>query len=155
MALSKVTFGDVFKVQINQGFGVIQCVKDAIKTEIEVIRVIQGIYNSEADVSYIVSSSQTLFYASMPLKYALKEKMVYYIGNYPIPRGFEAPKYFRCKHMIRSEFLGWHIVDRDTLQRKLVLDLSDEEKKLSPWGTISIPDLVERLENDWTPEGWK
>lgn len=156
MALPRIENGDVFKIKLTTGYGLIQCVKKSTSTECEIIRVLRGVHQDINDrlVSAVIGSLE-LFFALIPLKYALKSKMILYVTNHPIPVVSEAPKYFRDKHIIRSDFLGWDIVDSETLQRKLVQDLTKEEQELSPWGIFSIPDLVERIEESWVPANWK
>ena len=60
----------------------------------------------------------------------------------------------RTKHIVRGEFLGWHLVDTETWERKRVKSLSSEQIKLSPWGIWSAPLLIENLVNDWRLENW-
>jgi hypothetical protein len=61
----------------------------------------------------------------------------------------------RIEHMVRGEFLGWHIVNTATWHNTLVKNLSSEEKKLSPWGIWNDTLLIERLTNDWSLENWE
>lgn len=155
MALSKIKKGDVFSLSLTNGFGLIQCVKEAARTEMETVRVLPGVFkfiNNELVNDVILGKE--LFFISLPLKYAAKEGFISQIDNHPIPENSECPRYFRTKHVIKNEFVGWHIVDSETLYRDLVSTLSQEQKLLSPWGMISFPDIVERIENNWTPCEW-
>ena len=77
------------------------------------------------------------------------------VGNFRVPNGSEAPRYYRTEHTIGHDFLGWHIVDSKTLKRKFVDKLSEDDLKHSPWGMISIPDIVERIETNWDINEWK
>ena len=45
-------------------------------------------------------------------------------------------------------------MDAETMHCKFVSVLSPEEKELSPWGMISVPDIVNRNESNWTPTKW-
>jgi len=156
MALPIIRKGDVFSLSLTNGIGFIQCVKEAPPKDSEIIRIISGVYDekSDLDIDQIVLQKE-LFFSQLPLKYALRKKMIHFVGNFSVPKDSEAPKYYRDTHVIRSEFLGWHIVDSETLQHRLVAKLSPEEKKLSPWGMFSIPDIVERIESNWTPLEWE
>ena len=60
----------------------------------------------------------------------------------------------RTEHIVRGEFLGWHIIDTDTWQRQLVKSLTREQKQLSPWGIWNDALLIENLVNDWSLEKW-
>lgn len=155
MALPKVKIGDVFSLKLTDGIGLIQCVKETGEAESEKIRVLPGIFSvvNETTIRDAILSKE-LFFIELPLKYALRKKLIERVGNYQIPDGSECPKYFREEHIIRTDFLGWHIVDTETWHRRLVKELSPEEQMLSPWGMISIPDIVERIESNWTPLEW-
>ena len=155
MALPKVEKGDVFALNLTNGFGLIQCVKEAPEKDLEKIRILPGVLHVINDeiVKSAVSGNE-LFFCDLPLKYAVRKNMIKRVGNHPIPKGSKCPGFFRTKHMVRSEFLGWHIVDGETWNRELVYKLSPEQRTLSPWGTISIPDIAERIENNWTPSEW-
>lgn len=67
MRLPKVEYGDVFQVSLTSGYGFIQCVKEAPKTKIEIIRVLPGVY-SEKDGSNIekIIGHKELFFYSFP-----------------------------------------------------------------------------------------
>ena len=44
MALPQVKLGDVYTLELTDGIGLLQCVKEAEKTELEVIRILPGSY---------------------------------------------------------------------------------------------------------------
>ncbi len=67
---------------------------------------------------------------------------------------FIKPKFMRTKHLVRGVFLGWYIVNTDTLHHQLVQDLSPEEKMLSPWGIWNDTLLIQRLVENWELEQW-
>jgi len=95
-----------------------------------------------------------LFFIMLPLKYALKRRLVTKVDALPIPEGSECPRYYRDEHVVGTIFFGWHIVDSETMHRRLVTSLSNEEAMLSPWGMISVPDIADRIESNWTPMEW-
>ncbi|BCJ93590.1 hypothetical protein acsn021_11590 [Anaerocolumna cellulosilytica] len=155
MSLPKVRYGDVFQLELTNGYGYIQSVKEAQRAECEIVRVLSGVY-CESDVSKLTNivSSKEAFFAQIPVKYALKQNILKPMGNYPVPSGSEAPRFYRTEHTIGTEFVCWHIVDSVSLQRRSAKELSAEEKKLSEWDIVSIPVLVEKLETGWVPEMW-
>lgn len=155
MRLPGVKYGDVFKLKLNNGVGLIQCVKEAPKTECEIIRAIPGIYDEEPmrEISSIIMKKE-LFFLQFPVKHAVKQKLLESIGNFPVPSSSAAPRYFRTEHNIGTNFIAWHIIDSETMQIRSVKNLSAEEQKLSEWDIISIPDLAEKIESGWTPEDW-
>lgn len=154
MKLSKVEYGDVFQISLTKGCGFVQCVKEAPKTDCEVIRVLPGIYDCYNVNISTIAEEKELFFIQLPIKYAIKQNLLKYVGKYPVPTNSTAPRYFRTEHVMGVEFVGWYIVDSETLKRKLVKKLSSEEIKLSEWDIIAIPDLVERIESGWRPEIW-
>jgi len=156
MKLPKVEFGEVFQVSLSKGYGLIQCVKEAPKDKLEIIRALPGIYGEEdLDKLHKIILLKELFFLQLPVKYAIKQKLLKSLGKFPVPINSEAPRYFRTEHMIGTEFICWHVVDSETLQIKSTKGLSPEEQKLSEWDVISIPDLAEKIESGWSPEVWK
>jgi len=155
LRLLKVKYGDVFQLALSNGYGYIQCVKEAPKTECEIVRVLSGVYVQDdfSNINSIVSNKE-VFFLQIPVKYALKQNLLKPVGNCIVPSGSEAPRFYRTEHTVGSEFICWHIVDAVTLQRRAVKELSAEEKKLSEWGIVTIPDLVEKIETGWIPEVW-
>jgi len=49
---------------------------------------------------------------------------------------------------------GWHIINTATWQRTTALQLTENEKKFSPWGVWNYNLLCERIEQDWDLENW-
>jgi hypothetical protein len=147
--------GDVYKLELTKGFGGIQCVKlGSNKTEVDIIRIIPGIYYDDDSLIEAVSKPETLFFNPSPFRYSRRDKCFHYLGNYPIPEGCAAPKFFRTKEVIRGQFRCWYIIERETCMRKSVDVLTEEQKELSPNACISIPDIIERIETNWTPRNW-
>lgn len=155
MALPKVKFGDVFEIKTSTGFGYFQCVKEASATDVEVIRVFNNIFSSAEDVNFesLVNEDQ-LYFLQFPLKYAVKKKCVRYVGNYGVPPHVTVPRYYRTMHKIGTKFICWHIVDSETLERRSTVELSDEERLLSPWGSWNDTLLAERMASGWTLGKW-
>ena len=155
MTLPKVKCGDVFRLQAPNGICFIQCVKESVERESEKIRVLPGVYSPEviANMDMVINKKE-LFFSELPLKYALRKKLALPVGNYPIPTGSEVPRFYRVKHKTGDGVVGWHIVDLKTFNRKFVTTLSDEEVHFSPSYMMSVPDIIERIENNWTPLEW-
>lgn len=99
-------------------------------------------------------NEKELYFISFPLKYAVKKKCVKLIGNYNVPEFVKVTRYYRDTHIIRGEFICWHIVDSETLKRRSVKELSDEEKMLSEWGSWNDTLLAERIAEGWTLDKW-
>jgi len=102
------------------------------------------------DLAYVKEKFMIFF----PLKAAVRRKIVKKVGCLSLPPNFRKPKFMRTKHTIRGEFRGWHIVNTDTWQAQLVANLSEDQKKLSPWGVWNDTLLIQRLEDGWNLEDW-
>lgn len=155
MALPRIKYGDVFEIVTTKGVGYFQCVEEAPATECETIRILPGTYKDmeEANLENLVDEKE-LYFVQFTLKYAVKKKCIKLIGNFKVPEHVVVPRYYRATHIIRGEFLCWHIVDRETLQRRSVEELSDDEKKLSQWGVWNDTLLAERIAEGWTLDKW-
>lgn len=100
-------------------------------------------------------NEQELYFIQFPLKYAVKKKCIKHVGNYMPKREVSAPRYYRTMHKMGSELICWHIVDSETLQRNSVIELSEEELRLSPWGAWNDTLLAERIASNWSLDKWK
>jgi hypothetical protein len=155
MALPKIKCGDVFEIKTSKGYGYFQCVKEAPATDVEIIRIFPGVYTNEgeANLNRLVGEKE-LYFIQFPLKYAVKKKCVRLVGNFSVSNAVIAPRYYRSMHKIGTDFVCWQIVDSQTLQRRSVDVLSNEEKKLSPWGAWNDTLLAERIAEGWCLEQW-
>lgn len=102
-----------------------------------------------------IVENDELYLIHFSLKAAYKEGIVTFIGSYNLPSNFTLPKKMRAKHIMRGEFICWHIVDYETWKNQSVKKLTEEQKRLSPWGTWNDTLLIERLADGWTLENWK
>lgn len=156
MALKKVKLGDVFQLKTTTGYAYFQCAKEAPAIDSEIIRVFNVTFESvdKVDFKQLLAEKEA-YLIQFPIKYALKKNIVEYIGNYQLPQDFVLPRYYRTTHIIKGEFKCWHIVDSETLERRSISNLSDEEMMLSPWGMWNDTLLVERIVNKWELKDWK
>lgn len=147
-----VKLGDVFEIPTEKGAGYFQCVREGRPGKCEVIRVLPGVYcDGGADLVNLIAKGE-LFFIQFSLEIVLKKKLVRYMGNYDIPESVSVPRYYRHEHLISGA--GWQIVDSETQIRRPVRELSDEEKKLSPFAIWSLPLLAQRIAEGWRPEDW-
>ena len=153
--MKRVKNGDVFEISTKRGIAYFQCVKEAKPTECEVIRILPGVYSIDQikNLDELVKQDE-VFFIQFPLKYAVKQNCVRLIGNYPVPEQVKLPKYYRDKHIVKGEFVSWHIVDAKTLKIRAVKELSEEEKHLSPAGIWNDTLLAERIAEEWKPDDW-
>ena len=151
--MSKIELGDIFEIKTSKGKAYFQCVKiDKVKGDL--INVFNKLYDERPSSIEKVTNVLDHYFIGFPLSAAYKRKLVEKVGNISLPNDFELPAYARDKHVIRGEFLGWHIVDVNTLKRQFVEKLSIEQKNLSPWGIWNDTLLKEQLERGWNLENW-
>ena len=150
--MGRIKIGGIFEIDTPKGKAYLHYIyKD--NTTGELIRVLPGLY-SERPVDFNkLAGSKERYFVSFPLSAASKQKIIEQVGYYSADN-FEKPKYMRTQHVVRGEFLGWHIIDTKTWQRQLVKNLTLEQKQLSPWGIWNDTLLIENLVNDWSLEKW-
>jgi hypothetical protein len=151
--MKKLKVGDIFEIETQNGFGYFQCM-DIDKSKGELIKVFNKLYEIIPEELINIISVNDFYYYRFPLLNAYLKKIVRFVGNINIDTNFQIPKYMREEHKIRGDFLGWHIVNTETLFRKLVKELSDDEKMLSEYGIINDSYLKEKLETGWSPKNW-
>ena len=145
--------GDGFEINTLNGIAFLQYVYEDDHIG-EMVRVLHGRYedNKSIDLQYLLSLPED-YLVSFPLKESLKNKTIKFVASHKL-ENFTKPKFMRTKHNIRGNFLGWHIVDTETWNRELVEELTEEQKRMSPWGIWSEDVLIERLNNDWSLDNW-
>lgn len=150
----RLKVGDVFEVDTPRGKAYIQY---ASHDEVigELIRVLPGVYDKRPENLMEIVNGEEEYFIHFPLKAAKKQKLVELISNFELAKGLEIPKKFRDDITDKDgNLIGWHIVDYDTWQRETISELSEEQKKLSPWGTWNDTLLIERILQEWTLENW-
>jgi len=152
--MSKIELGDIFEIDTRKGKAYFQCVRiDKIK--LDLIKVFNKIYQKRPESIESVITVKDNYFIGFALSTAYRRKLVEKVGNVTLPIDFDLPKYMRSKHVIRGQFLGWHIIDTNTLKRELVEKLSIDQQHLSPWGIWNDTLLKESLESGWSLENWK
>jgi hypothetical protein len=151
--MRKFIFGDLFEIKTEKGFGYFQYVFDEID-KIQIIRVLTNHFTEQPESFTEIVNEKEFYYIHFPLVTAFNRKLISFTGNYAIPSSVSKPKYMRTTHTIRGKMLGWHIVDTLTLKRQFVIDLSEEQKQLSPWGIWNDTLLKERISQNWTLNDW-
>ena len=152
--MARVKLGDIFELETKKGKAYFQCVH-IDKLEGELIKVLNKTYTERPEEITSVLKVDDQYFVGFPLKFALKQKLVECVGNQPLEKGFEKPRYMRSKHMIGKEFKGWYIIDTITEKREFVEQLTEEQRKLSPFGLVNDTYLKERIEEGWNLQNWK
>jgi len=148
----RIKIGDIFEINTPKGKAYLHYIyKD--KTTGDLVRILSGLYYDRPANFDELAGSKELYMVSFPLSAANKQKIVERVGYYPADN-FKKPKYMRTEHIVRGEFLGWHIIDTETWERQLVKKLSPEQKQLSPWGIWNDTLLIQNLIDNWNLEKW-
>lgn len=153
MKSKKIELGDIFELQTEKGEKIyFQCIEIPTDTrnEVELIKIFYDLWaEPPVDLNSIIRGDY--FFTRFPLKAALRRKIVTKIGNYTLSENFEVPEYYRTTNFTED---AWQIVDAKTLKRETVVELSEEQKKLSPWGGMNDTLIIELLERGWKLENW-
>ena len=148
----RIKLGDIFEIKTSKGNAYLHYIyKD--KTIGDLIRVLPGLFTERPVIFDKLVTSKERYMLFFPLSAANKKRIVEQVGYYPAD-SFEKPRYMRTEHIVKGEFLGWHIIDTETWQRQLVKTLTQEQKKLSPWGIWNDILLIENLVDGWSLEKW-
>ena len=144
--------GDIFEINTNKGKAYLHYIYNDPHNG-DFIRVLPGLYNEKpSNIKELIYEKERSI-INFPIKVAYSRKLVEYVDSVSLD-GFSKPQLMRSDHRGPVKFLGWRIVNTDTLKAEFVEELSEEQKKLSPWGIPSYDLLVEHLENDWKLEDW-
>lgn len=150
--MKKIQLGDIFEIQTSKGFGYIHYIYED-KSSGSLVRVLSGVYASKPTNLDDIAQRPEQFMIFFPLVAARNRKIVTLVGHHDID-AFPKPAFMRSEHNIRGQRLGWHIINTDTWQRKLVAELTEEYRKLSPWGIWNDTLLIERLDSNWKLSEW-
>ena len=138
----KLELGDIFELITSKGFAYSQCVEIplGIRNDVELIKVLYTLHPKRIlDLTEIASGNY--FFNRFPLKVAKNRKIVSPIGNIALSENFAGD--------------GWQIVDAKTLRRENINELTEDQKKLSPWGGMNDTLIIELLEKGWNLENLK
>lgn len=150
--MKRIKKGDLFEIKTSKGLSYIHYIY--YDNELgELIRVLPGKYSVRPDNMKELVQRNELYVVFFSVSIAFKKGLIELVYNQNILN--EKPKFMRTPHIIRNEFLGWHIINTDTWERKLVDELSPFQKKLSPWGIWNYTLLKERIEENWDLENWE
>lgn len=149
--MKRSKLGDIYELKTPKGRVYLQYVyKDKMLGYL--IRVLTGVYKTRPDnFSGIVEKEE--FFIFFPLVTAINQKTVEFV-NFSELKTIKKPQYMRARHQIKEKLIGWHIVNTDTWERKLVKNLTAEQRKMSPWEIWNDTTLLHHLSEGWTLDKW-
>ena len=122
----------------------------------ELIRILPNLYPEINFFREDLLSQKERYFIHFPLLYAYKRKLVIFIGNYSIPNNVTIPKYFRSQNIHpKTNRASWYIFEEGTNMMHHVKVLTDDNITLSDWDVWNDTLLKERLEQNWSLEGWR
>ncbi|WP_277014269.1 hypothetical protein [Flavobacterium lindanitolerans] len=151
MKSKKIELGDVFSIETNNGIGYLQYVESPKGDDVELIRVFYNLHKNTEILNVDLETAGGYFFIRFPLKAALRKKIIRFVEHIDLPENFQPPIFFRTINPFGD---GWQIVNSETLKRETVRHLTDEHKKLSPWGGMNETLIKELLEKGWRLENW-
>ena len=145
-----MTLGDIIELEQDGKKVYCQFLKEAEDDNtLEGVRIFYDVYiDRPEDITSVIKDD--FFFLTLPLKYGIKEEGVTLVGNVPLSGDIIFPKSFRSFNPFGK---GWRIINDDG-RSEIVQELTDEQKKLSPYSTWSLPTIIENLENGWRLENW-
>lgn len=151
--MKKVQVGNIYKIDTQKGFALMQLVKipEDTRNDIELVKVGYHLFDSLPEMNDTIFQDG-YFFVRFPVKVALRRKIIELVGEPTDAKIIEVPNYFRKPHIFKQDF--WMIVDRKNDSFIEVQNLSSEQLKLSPSGMWTDLLLIERLENGWRLENW-
>lgn len=150
--MKKIKVGDVFELETPKGKAYLHYIYDD-PTIGELIRVLPGLYQDRPSELNEIVAEKERYLIFFPLRAAHRRSIVHRIGHVSA-EGYTKPAFMRSDYWEGYEFKGWHIVDTKTLLRQFVPELTDDQKKLSPWRLWNDTRLCERLVENWSLENW-
>jgi hypothetical protein len=149
----KLEKGQVYSIKISHGYGFLQYI-ETDSLGVEYVRILNPIKETEEIYQDEINEKQR-WCIGFPLKAALNRKLINYVGQFQLPPKYKTEYWTRSPHNVRGEHLGWHIVHRETLERKFKKKLRKRHLKLSPHGVFNDTLIRERLEKNWNLSDWK
>ena len=150
--MARINPGEIFEIKTSKGLAYLHYFH-LDSNKISWLRVLPGLYTERPDNLEELAATKEKYIVQFMIGIAYHRKYVEKVGFYPVD-SFEKPLLMRSPEWRKGEFLGWYIINTDTLYRNLFKELTSEQKQLSDWGIWSYPLLLDRLENNLSLESW-
>lgn len=146
----RLRLGDVFQLETERGSAYLQYTHETA-SDGSLVRVLPGLYAAPPNDLMPIIEAAELFYVFLPVRAALSEGLITYVGHYPLPERARAFPTFRQVELRTSEGpVKWSLWDGE---RTIWMgeDLPEEYVSLSIREVV-MPDLLaQRLADGWTP----
>ena len=147
----RAKLGDVVEIQTKRGYGYAQFSSWHETYNVPIIRVLPGLFvRRPTDIASLVAGKE-LYHAMFLVTLAVHRGYVEDIGNYPIPKGAEAPAMWRSSLPDERGREVWSVGDSGYIYESL----TDEQLSLPILSAWSFPSFVKRVESEWTPKNDK
>lgn len=147
----RIRIGDIVEISTSRGLAYAQYThKD--ESWGALLRVLPGFFDQRPqDFEHLVRQ-QERFVSFFPLGAAVSQGIVQLVGNEPVPRQAERLPDFRWAGFIdrQGNVRDWWIGEGGT--KRKVTELTPEQRKMPILEVINDTLLIDRIENDWTPE---
>lgn len=151
--MKKSKVGDLFYLKTAKGKALFQYVKETENCEL--IRILPNIIEKLDEFSSEILESKELYFIFFPLHFAMRRKLIEFIGNYPLPNGLMIPKTFRTEFINpETQKVHWHKIELDTEKYEYIESPDEEFYELNDWSVWNDTLLRERIEDNWTPQKW-
>ncbi len=148
--MSKIVTGDVFELQLADGsyiylhfLGKDEKMGDLIEVFCQKLKSFPENFCEEKD-------RYDSFFVFYRIRAALRMKAIQKIGHCEAIK--TKPRYMRSTGII--DIKQWLIIDTETWEWEVVDELSETQRKLSPWGIWNSALIRERMEKNWKLETW-
>ena len=150
--------GDVYEVDTGSGLAYIHFTHNGGRMG-EVVRVLPGLFSTRPDISELARKPE-MYFVHFTLEHSLKEKLVKFVSNEPIPESAKSFPIMRKQGGVdrSGKTLNWFIGDgskfstlEEMRQALNVRELTKEQESLSIQQLWPYPALVKRLIEHWTP----
>lgn len=132
--MKRVRIGDVFACPLTKGYGFIQLAhKERNLPEYkgaEYIRVLPGIFpTTNIDIPSIVNQQETISFMFYITR-LLNKGCVEYLGNFPLPDGYELPRFWANFAVSENTRSNGRLVGKWDIQQTMITDHSDPSSRI-------------------------
>lgn len=144
--------GDIIEIVTPNGLAFAQYINyDKKRHQGTLLALLPGLFAERPDSIETLVAQNPLYFFFYPLGAALRQGLVEFVTNIPVPAFNNSFPLMRCKGMIEKDgkVTNWWLWDGDKMWR--VEQLSPEDYQLSTDGVWGHELLIQRIVDGWTP----